>query len=60
MNKNKDEFIKKLTLILKDFDSNREADMKYFLDDICYASEIYFVNIIKEEIEKSIKEFIVE
>ena len=50
---NKEAFIKKLTLILEDFDSNREADMKYFLDDIYSASEIYFADIIKEEREKS-------
>ena len=56
----KEAFIKKLTLILEDFDSNREADMKYFLDDIYAASEIYFADIIKEEREKAIKEFLIE
>ena len=58
--RNKEAFIKKLTLILEDFDSNREADMKYFLDDIYSASEIYFADIIKEEREKAIKEFLIE
>lgn len=57
---NKETFIKKLTLILEDFDSNREADMKYFLDDIYSVSEIYFSDVIKEEREKAIKEFLVE
>ena len=56
----KEIFIKKLTLILEDFDSNREADMKYFIDDIYSASEIYFADVIKEEREKAIKEFLVE
>jgi len=57
---NKETFIKKLTLILEDFDSNREADIKYFLDDIYSASEIYFADIIKAEREKAIKGFLVE
>jgi hypothetical protein len=57
---NKEAFIKKLTLILEDFDSFREVDMKYFLDDIYAASEIYFADIIKEEREKAIKEFLTE
>jgi len=57
---NKEAFIKKLTLILEDFDSNREADMKYFLDDIYSTSEIYFADVIKEEREKAVKEFLVE
>ena len=56
----KETFIKKLTLILEDFDSNREADMKYFLDDIYSASEIYFADVIAKEREKAIKEFLVE
>jgi hypothetical protein len=57
---NKETFIKKLTLILEDFDSNRDADMKYFLDDIYSASEIYFADVIATEREKAIKEFLVE
>ena len=56
----KEIFIKKLTLILEDFDSNREADMKYFLDDIYSTSETYYADVIKEEREKAIKEFLVE
>lgn len=56
----KETYIKKLTLILEDFDSNREADIKYFLDDIYSASETYFADVIKEEREKAIKEFLVE
>jgi hypothetical protein len=56
----KETFIKKLTLILEDFDSNRETDMKYFLDDIYSASEIYFADVIAKEREKAIKEFLVE
>jgi hypothetical protein len=57
---NKETFIKKIGLILEDFDSNREADIKYFLDDIYSASEIYFADIIKAEREKAIKEFLIE
>ncbi len=57
---NKETFIKKLTLILEDFDSNRETSMKYYLDAIYSASEIYFADVIKEEREKAIKEYLVE
>lgn len=53
-------FIEKLTLILEDFDSNREADMQYYLNDIFSESEKYFADVIKEEREKAIKEFLVE
>ena len=56
----KEQFLQKITLILEDFDSNREVDMKYFLDDIYSASEIYFADVIKEEREKAIKEYLVE
>lgn len=56
----KEDFIKKLTLILEDFDSNQEAEMKYFLDDIYTVSEIYFADVIKKEREKAIKEYLIE
>lgn len=56
----KEEFIKKLTEILEDFDQNREANMKYYLNDIYAASEIYFSAVIAEEREKAIKEFLIE
>lgn len=57
---NKETFIQKLTLILEDFDSYREADMKSFLDDIYSASEIYFADVIAIEREKAIKDFLIE
>lgn len=53
-------FIKKLTLILEDFDSNRGAEMKPFLDEIYSTSKMYFADVIKEEREKAIKEFLIE
>lgn len=56
----KEQFLHEISLILEDFDSNREADMKYFLDDIYSATEIYFADVIKEEREKAIKEYLVE
>lgn len=56
----KETYLKKLTLILEDFDSNREADMKYFIDDIYSMSEIYFADVIVRERENAIKEYLVE
>ena len=56
----KEEFIEKLTEILEDFDENREVDMKYYLDDIFAASEIYFSAVIAEERENAIKEFLID
>ena len=57
---NKEAFIKKLTLILEDFDSNRNADMGGYLDEIYSAAEIYFSDLIKKDREKAIKEFLTE
>jgi hypothetical protein len=56
----KETFIKKLILILEDFDRNREADMKYFLDEIYSLSEIFFADVIKEERQKAIKDYLIE
>jgi len=56
----KETLIKKLTLILEDFDSNRKVEMKYFLDSIYSVSEMYFAEVIKEEREMAIKEFLVK
>jgi hypothetical protein len=56
----KETFIKKLSIILEDFDSDRETDMKYCLDNIYLESVIYFSDIIKKERENAIKEFLVE
>lgn len=56
----KEDFIKKLTLILEEFDSNREVDMKYYLDDIYSASEIYFADVIKIERKKAVIDFLSE
>ena len=56
----KEAFIQKLTLILEEFDSDRETEMKKFLNDIFAASENYYSDIIQEERAKAIKEFLVE
>ena len=55
----KDKYIEKLTLILEDFDSYRETEMKVFLDQIYSESEIYFADVIKQERQKAVKDFLV-
>jgi len=56
----KEKFRKKLILILEDFDSNKKTDMSIYLDKIYVLSEIYFADIIKEEREKAIKDFLID
>lgn len=56
----KSQFIKRLTLILEDFDQNKTADMEHYLDEIYSASEIFFADVIKEEQKKAVKAFLAE
>ena len=47
-------------LVFMNYKINNKMNYEVFLDDIYSASEIYFADIIKEEREKAIKEFLIE